>query len=131
MTERAFPLVFAADVAATAEFYRRLGFTVDRQSPADGEPTYVGLRRGVAELAIVGTSWPRDLLGLEAGGPGVRFATVLMVADLDALLVTLRADGVRVLHEPLVMPWGERIAHVADPAGNPVALTAHAHDGSE
>jgi lactoylglutathione lyase len=34
----------------------------------------------------------------------------------------MRADGVTVLREPTDMPWGERVAYVTDPDGNPVAL---------
>jgi len=43
------------------------------------------------------------------------------VDDVDALIETLRAEGVTVLRDPADMPWGERIATIADPDGNPVA----------
>lgn len=33
-----------------------------------------------------------------------------------------RQDVVTVLREPVDMPWDERVAYVADPEGNPVAL---------
>ena len=39
--------------------------------------------------------------------------------DVDA---GLRTRGVPVLAEPADQPWGERMAYVADPAGNPVML---------
>jgi lactoylglutathione lyase len=48
----------------------------------------------------------------------------LYVDDLDGLVLQLGDAGVVVLREPEVMPWGERIAAVADPDGNPVALCA-------
>jgi len=44
MSERAFPVVFARQVAASAEFYERLGFERHFQLPPEGEPGYVGLR---------------------------------------------------------------------------------------
>jgi hypothetical protein len=53
VSERAFPVIFAIRVTATAEFYQRLGFTKHFQLPPDGEPGYVGLRRGSYEVAVV------------------------------------------------------------------------------
>jgi lactoylglutathione lyase len=46
------------------------------------------------------------------------------VTDVDSLVGELRAEGVVVLAEPAHMPWAERIASVADPDGNPVALAS-------
>ncbi|HEY1367888.1 MAG TPA: hypothetical protein VGF23_12260 [Gaiellaceae bacterium] len=46
MAERAFAVVYAADVRATAAFYERLGFERHFQVPPEGDPGYVGLRRG-------------------------------------------------------------------------------------
>jgi lactoylglutathione lyase len=44
------------------------------------------------------------------------------VDDLGAKLARLTQANVTVLREAEDMPWGERIATVADPEGNPVAL---------
>jgi lactoylglutathione lyase len=44
------------------------------------------------------------------------------VADVDGLIPQLRAEGVTILRDPADMPWGERIASIIDPDGNPVAL---------
>ena len=44
------------------------------------------------------------------------------MADLDRLVTERATRGVAVLRQPEDMPWGERIATVADPEGNPVAL---------
>ena len=46
VSERAFPVIFATRVTATAEFYQRLGFTKQIQLPPDGEPGYDAMRRG-------------------------------------------------------------------------------------
>jgi lactoylglutathione lyase len=124
MTERAFPVVFAIHVAATARFYERLGFTRHFQLPPDGEPGYVGLRRGTYEVAVVDAAWPADQYGRELG-TGPRFEMFVYVDNVDATVDQLRSDTA-VLREPSDMPWGERVAHVADPDGNPVALAASA-----
>ncbi|MEU6818442.1 VOC family protein [Streptomyces sp. NPDC046860] len=126
MQERAFPLIFAEHVPATAAFYERLGFTRTRQNPPEGEPTYVALARGTAELAVVDADWPADRHG-SAVGTGPRFEMFVLVDDLDTTLKELTDAGVPSLRDPVEMPWGERIAYVTDPDGNPVALAAGPH----
>ena len=121
MSDRAFPVVFAAHVSTTAAFYERLGFERHFQLPPEDEPGYVGLRRGAYEVAVVAAGWPSEQYGASMGD-GVRFELFVYVDGLDRLVEELRADGVTVLREPADMPWGERVAYVADPDGNPVAL---------
>lgn len=121
MATRAFPVVYARDVDQTAQFWERLGFGRFFQLPEQGTPGYVGLRRGSAEVAVVASQWPRDQYGLDLGD-GPRFEMFVYVADVDELVPQLRAEGVTILKDPADMPWGERIASIADPDGNPVAL---------
>ncbi len=45
------------------------------------------------------------------------------VDDVDATLARLRGHA-PVLREAADMPWGERIAYLADPDDNPVAIAA-------
>jgi lactoylglutathione lyase len=116
--ERAFPVVFARRVVDVARFYEALGFERHFELPEEGEPGYVGLRRGAHELAVVSAEWPAEQYGL-AVGDGPRFEMFVYVDDLDAVLA---AVGAPVLRAAETMPWGERVAYVADPEGNPVAL---------
>jgi lactoylglutathione lyase len=118
---RAFPVVYAADVSLSVRFYETLGFEEQFRMPEDSAPGYVGLRRDDAELAVVTVESPRQLIGLEVGS-GPRFEMFVYVHDLEQELTELRGAGVTVLREPEQMPWGERVAYVADPDGNPVAL---------
>jgi lactoylglutathione lyase len=120
VTERAFPVIFAARVSATAAFYEQLGFIRHFQLPTDGDPGYVGLRRGAHELAIVDARWPADQYGRPVGD-GARFEMFIYVDDVDGSLEQL-GEQTTVLREPADMPWGERVAYVTDPDGNPVAL---------
>lgn len=123
MADRAFPVVIAVDVARCGAFYASLGFAEHFRLPAEGEPGYIGLRRGTSELAVVAADWPREQYGAPvAATTGVRFEMFVYVDDADETVATLRAGGTPVLREPADMPWGERIAYVADPEGNPVAL---------
>ncbi|MDQ1529914.1 MAG: hypothetical protein QOE37_19, partial [Microbacteriaceae bacterium] len=122
MTGRAFPVIFASHVTATAGFYERLGFVRHFQLPLEGEPGYVGLRRGDADIAVVDAAWPADQYD-RAAGTGPRFEMFIYVDDVDKTLEQLR-DQTTVLREPATMPWGERVAYVTDPDDNPVALAA-------
>lgn len=116
-------MVYASDVERAAQFWERLGFRRHVQLPAEGELGYVGLRSdsSAAELAVTNVQWAADRYGLTMGD-GPRFEMYLYVADLDRLVNELAEQDVRILREPEDMPWGERIATVADPEGNPVAL---------
>lgn len=117
-------MVYATDVSRTARFWERLGFVRFYQLPAEGQPGYVALRRGDAELAVVAGEWAHDQYGLTVGD-GPRFEMFVYTDDVDKLFADLRAEGIAVLREPADMPWGERVASIADPDGNPITL---AHD---
>jgi lactoylglutathione lyase len=122
MTLRAFAVTYASDVEAVASFWELLGFRRHVQLPPEGDPGYVGLiRSGGGELAVTHEQWAVDRYGLSPGS-GPRFEMYVYVEDLEAMLFRLTGANVVVLREAEDMPWGERIATVADPEGNPVAL---------
>jgi lactoylglutathione lyase len=122
MALRAFPVTYAVDVEAVAAFWELLGFRRHVQLPPNGAPGYVGLTRdGAGELAVTHQDWAADRYGLSRGS-GPRFEMYVYVDDLDAMIARLTKAEVAVLREPEDMPWGERIATVTDPEGNPVAL---------
>ncbi len=100
-----------------------LGFRRHFQLPADGDPGYVGLRShdSAAELAVTSVEWAKDRYGLTMSD-GARFEMYIYVADLDRIVRQLADADVPILRDPEDMPWGERIATIADPEGNPVAL---------
>ncbi|WP_017539655.1 VOC family protein [Nocardiopsis halophila] len=113
---RAFPVLRTPRVEAVAAFYEELGFTRGTVHPPEGEPEFVALRRGGAEVAIA-----RSADGAAGDGPWEMF---VFVDDLDAVVRRVRSGAARVLQEPVRMPWGERVARVADPDGNGVALAS-------
>ena len=122
MALRAFPVTYARDVDAVASFWELLGFRRHVQLPPDGVPGYVGLTRdGAGELAVTHAQWAAARYGLSLG-TGARFEMYVYVDDLDAMLAHLIDAEVTVLRDAEDMPWGERIATIADPEGNPVAL---------
>src|SRR5947199_8827 len=64
---RAFPIVYVSDVRRSVAFYEQFGFAVRYQHPSEGEPGYVKLARGVAEVGIVHERSPIDLIGAGKG----------------------------------------------------------------
>jgi lactoylglutathione lyase len=124
MPPRCFPIAYVVDVERSARFYRELlGFEEHFRMPAEGPAGYVGLHLGEAQFGVVSAEWPRERIGAEPGS-GVRFELFVYVDGVDDAVARMRAAGVTVQREPEDMPWGERIAYVADPDGNPVALAA-------
>ena len=126
---RAFPVLYTRDVQTSAAFYgEHLGFTKQYQfPPGSDEPGYVGMRRDESELGIVHESSPRELIG-QSMGEGPRFELFVYVADVDETVARMRDASVTILREPEDMPWGERVAFVADPDGNPVTLAEAAQN---
>jgi lactoylglutathione lyase len=121
---RAFPVLHARDVEALAAFYMLLGFAEEVRLPGPGGAAgYIGLRRDAAELAITTQDAPRQLAGVEPG-PGPRGELYVHVEDVDAAVAMLRDAGAHVHRQATAMPWGERVAYLADPEGNLVTLAA-------
>ena len=118
--------MYTRNVQKALAFYGDLlGFEPQYQFPPEGDPIYVGLRRDEADLGIVHESSPRELIG-QSMGDGARFELFVYVDDVDGSVAAMRRAAVTILRDPADMPWGERIAFVADPDGNPVTLAAPA-----
>jgi hypothetical protein len=84
---------------------RPLGFKRHFQLPNDGEPGYVGLRRGSYELAIVSADWPQQQYGRSIAA-GVRFEMFVYVESVDAVVSRLRDTETTIQRIPQDMPWG-------------------------
>ena len=125
----AFPIVYCDDLPRSLRFYRDLlGFRVTFAHPEQGEPGFVALQLGEgAELALADV---RDPEAVPLHGQAVRpasghgFELCVYADDVDDAVTALRAAGVPVLAEPADQPWGDRMAYVEDPQGNPVMLCA-------
>jgi lactoylglutathione lyase len=121
---RMFPMLSAADMAASVAFYRDvLGGRVVYGFPEE-EPVFVTVALGDSELGIGGLG-DAPLHGqAQRPATGHRVELCVYVDDVDAAVAGARAAGAPVLLEPADQPWGERVAYVADPDGNLVMLTA-------
>ena len=93
-----------------------------------GEPGFVALAlEDGSELALADGGDP-DAVHLHGKAvrpsAGHRFEVCVYASDVDVAVGELRAAGVPVLLEPVDQPWGERLAYVEDPEGNPVMICA-------
>ena len=111
------PVIVTPDLERLRVFYTGLlGAGEVMRFPEDGPPFYIGLRAGDAELGLAANGE----VSLDVPG---RVLLDLTVADVDVLLLRVEELGGRVQGPPNDMPWGQRVAHVTDPDGNPVNLT--------
>jgi lactoylglutathione lyase len=118
MFDEVFPILSTLDLPRALGFYRDLlGGTVTYRFPPEGEPGYVALDLGSSHLGIGAQDQPGELVNN-------RITLWVYAKDCDAAVDLLRAGGVRVVQEPVDQPWGERMATVLDPDGNPVIVAS-------
>ena len=109
MTERIVPIFRVADGHATAEWYRRLGFTVEGEHRFTPDlPLYLFLRRGDSVLH----------LSEHEGDANPGSLVYLYVDDIDAIAEEF---GATITDQP----WAREVA-LTDPDGNRLRIgTAH------
>ncbi|MGW0968802.1 VOC family protein [Streptomyces sp. NPDC002516] len=111
------PVILTARHDVLLGFYTKLfGAEEIFRIPEEGPVFYVGLRIGDTDLGLVAKE--------EAGTAAApRMLLSIAVDDVDEALGRVTALGGSVTGGPNDMPWGQRVAHVQDPDGNPVNLT--------
>ncbi|MET9819726.1 VOC family protein [Streptomyces sp. NPDC006386] len=111
------PVILTADQDVLLDFYTKLfGAEEVFRVPAEGRVFYLGLRIGDTDLGLVA----KETLGT---GAAPRILLSIGVDDVDETLSRVTALGGSVRSGPTDMPWGQRVAHIVDPDGNPVNLT--------
>ncbi|MFI8326758.1 VOC family protein [Streptomyces sp. NPDC085529] len=112
------PVILTADLDALRGFYARLfGAEEIFRVPEEGPVFYLGLRIGDTDLGLVSKE------DAAAGAAAPRILLSVAVDDVDDTLGRVEALGGAVGGGPEDMPWGQRVAHVRDPDGNPLNLT--------
>jgi predicted enzyme related to lactoylglutathione lyase len=111
------PVILTADQDVLLAFYTELfGAETIFRVPEEGPAFYLGLRIGDTDLGLVAREDPGT-------GAAPRILLSIGVDDVDETLGRVAALGGSVRSGPNDMPWGERVAHIQDPDGNPVNLT--------
>ncbi|MER7519101.1 VOC family protein [Streptomyces sp. NPDC126499] len=111
------PVILTADQDALVAFYTTLfGAEEIFRVPKEGPAFYLGLRIGDTDLGLVAKA--------DVGATGApRILLSIGVDDVDETLARVVALGGSVSGGANDMPWGQRVAHIKDPDGNPVNLT--------
>ena len=109
-----------SDVTRSIAFYtEHLGFNLEHQQP----PAFASVSFGGAQILLSGpgASGSRPMPGGKRQEPGGWNRVVLRVADLPAVIETMRKAGLRFRNEMEVGPGGKQI-QIEDPDGNPIEL---------
>ncbi|MBM7804305.1 putative enzyme related to lactoylglutathione lyase [Geodermatophilus bullaregiensis] len=110
-------MLVTRDVERLVRFYADVAGAVPTDRvPDDGPVFYQGLRIGTSDVGIVADA------DVAVGSLG-RVLLSIEVDDVDAALPRVLEHGGTAPDAPNDMPWGQRVAHVRDPDGNPVNLT--------
>lgn len=115
------------DIKAVVGFYEMVtGQTAEWLAPAFAEIVTSG-----ATIAL-GSADTVALFKEGSAEPGANRTAILelMVADVDADFDRLAGDA-EVVHEPKLMPWGNRTAQFRDPEGTLVALYTPVSDAAK
>lgn len=111
------PILCTDDIERLSSFYTELfGAGEVMRVPGKKGPFFVTLQLGSASLCLVAGGRGADV------APG-RIVVAVFVDNVDDLLPRVKQAGGKVLSKARDMPWGHRVAHVADSDGNPVNLT--------
>ncbi|WP_107839892.1 VOC family protein [Metasolibacillus meyeri] len=114
-------ILYVNDFEKTLHFYQHiLGLPVKMQ-----QGTYVEFDTGATTLSINTRGSVREEIGLdvpEALSASQTFEIGFVVADVAATIETLRVQGVTVVKEPVMKPWGQTVAYVADPDGHYIEI---------
>ncbi len=112
--------LIAADMSAMVAFYE----TVTGQAADWLAPQFAEIVTPGATLAI-GSAETVALFRAGSAAPGANRTAILefMVADVDAVFARLK-DKVELVHEPKLLPWGNRAFQCRDPEGTIVSVFA-------
>ncbi|NYV76621.1 VOC family protein [Streptomyces sp. UH6] len=111
------PVILTADQDVLVGFYTELfGAEEIFRTPAKGLAFSIGVRVGDTDLGLVAKANPGDR-------EAPRILLSIGVEDVDETLGRVEALGGTVSSGANDMPWGQRVAHIQDPDGNPVNLT--------
>jgi lactoylglutathione lyase len=116
-------MLSCADLPRSLAFYGALlGGVESYRFPEEGEPAFVALSIGDSEIGLGGIAAAPLHGRAQRPASGHRIELCVYVEDVDGTYE--RARGVaELVTAPADMPWGERVAWLADPDGNLVMLT--------
>ena len=119
--------LIAADIKALVSFYEK----VTGQTAEWLAPVFAEIVTPAATLAIGGAATVALFKERSAEPAANRTAIIeFQVDDVEAEFARLK-DELEVVHEPKMMPWGNRAAQFRDPEGTLVALYMPVSDAAK
>lgn len=110
-------ILYIHDLEQTMHFYRDI-----LQLPVKMQvDTYVEFDTGMTTLAFNTRESVRQEIGLEVAeemATSSTFEIGFVVDDVVATIEQLRQQQVKIIKEPVVKPWGQTVAYIADPDGH-------------
>ena len=114
-------ILYVKDFEKTMDFYKNiLQLPVKMQ-----QDTYVEFDTGATILSINTRKDVKEMTGLnipDEYGSGQTFEIGFVTEDVVKTIEALRDQGVPVLKEPAIKPWGQTVAYVADPDGHYIEI---------
>lgn len=114
-------ILYVADFGKSLRFYRDvLGVPVRAE-----HGSYVEFDTGSTILAFNTREGAREATGLaipDRQNASQTFELGFVAEDVPATIESLRRQGVTIVKEPIVKPWGQTVAYVADPDGHYVEI---------
>lgn len=125
MASRLFPMLSCTDLDRSLDFYGDLLEGIETYRFPDGDdPAFVALQIGDSSEVGLGSLTENPPHGRpQRPATGHRIELCVYVDDVDEVFALAGDRGVETVAEPADMPWGERVAWIADPDGNLVMLT--------
>ena len=119
--------LIAADIKAVVAFYEM----VTGQAADWLAPQFAEIVTPAATLAI-GSAETVAAFSEGSAEPGANRTAILefMVDDVDAVFARLR-DQAELVHEPKLLPWGNRSVQFRDPEGTIISLFAPVTEGAK
>jgi predicted enzyme related to lactoylglutathione lyase len=119
--------LIAADIKALVGFYEKVtGQTADWLAPVFAELETPGATLAIGSAETVG------LFKEGSAEPAANRTAIIefQVLDVEAEFARLK-DDLEVVHEPKMMPWGNRAAQFRDPEGTLVSLYTPVTDAAK
>jgi lactoylglutathione lyase len=114
-------ILYVSDLAKSLSFYcDQLGLAV-----RGDHGTYIELDTGAVILSLFERENARETIKLpipEGVGNAQTFEVGFVTEDVEGTISRLRDQGVPVLMEPTVKPWGQTVAYIADPDGHYIEI---------
>lgn len=123
------PYLVIKGAAEAIEYYQKVfGATETVRMPGPGgRVMHAEVNIGNSMLMLADENPERGYLSPKTiGGTGV--SIMLYTDDVDATFNKAVAAGAKVEQPPTDMPWGDRMANIADPFGHNWAIATHKED---